>query len=183
MRQITATIKGVSPYAQGRFHNTEKLSKESHDAYEKRTWRERLNYDKNENVFIPPMAFKNCVAECAKYLSIQIPGKGKATYTKHFKAGLIVPEPLVLPIKKDDVAGQWMHVPSDGRTGGTKRVLKCFPVMPEWGGDVTFLILDDTITIDVFKDHLRQAGQFIGVGSFRPINNGYFGRFEVVGIK
>jgi hypothetical protein len=39
--------------------------------------------------------------------------------------------------------------------------------------------LDDTITEEVFKLHIEQAGQFIGLGSFRPRNNGYYGRFKV----
>jgi len=179
MREAVATLKSVSPYSQSRFYNTEKLNKENHADYEKRTWRDRLHVNKDGFVFVPPMAFKNCLSEAAKYLSIQIPGKGKATYTKHFEAGVLCMDPLILPIKKDDVEGEWLHVPSDGRRGGTKRVEKCFPVIHEWNGDVVFHILDDTITEDVFENHLIQAGQFIGLGRFRPRNNGYYGRFSV----
>ena len=36
-----------------------------------------------------------------------------------------------------------------------------------------------TTAQDVFSYHLKQAGMFIGVGTFRPRNGGYFGRFEV----
>jgi len=178
MKQAIVKITGITPYGQGRYHNTEKLNKEGHDAYEKRTWREKLHVNKDGYVFVPPMAFKNCLAECAKFLSIQIPGKGKATYTKHFEAGVMVSDPLVLNVKKEDVPGLWLHVPSDGRRGGSKRVMKCFPHIDEWGGEVTFYILDETITKDVFEDHIRQAGQFIGIGYFRPRNNGYWGRFD-----
>jgi hypothetical protein len=179
MREAVATLKSASPYSQSRYYYTEKLDKENHADYEKRTWRDRLHANKDGFVFIPPMAFKNCLSEAAKYLSIQIPGKGKATYTKHFEAGVLCMDPLVLPIKKDDVEGEWLHVPSDGRRGGTKRVEKCFPVIHEWSGDVIFHILDNTITEDVFENHLTQAGQFIGLGRFRPRNNGYYGRFSV----
>jgi hypothetical protein len=49
------------------------------------------------------MAFKNCLAEIAKYLSLQIPGKGKTTYTKHFEAGVMVLDGLALPERKDTV--------------------------------------------------------------------------------
>jgi len=125
------------------------------------------------------MAFKNCVSEVAKYLSVQIKGKGKSTYTKHFEAGLLVMDPLVLPIKRDDVEGEWLFVPSDGKRGSGKRVDRCFPLIREWSGDVTFYVLDDIITPEVFEEHLRQAGNFIGIGRFRPRNNGYYGRFKV----
>ena len=179
MKTVIATLKSVSPYSQSRFHNTPKNEKESSDDYEKRTWIERCHYNKDGTVFIPPMAFKNCISEIAKYLAMQIPGKGKSTYTKHFESGVLVTDPLVLPFKRKDVEGEWLHVPSDGRRGGTKRVLKCFPVFHEWAGDVSYYLLDDTITEDVFKYHLEQAGKFIGIGRFRPRNNGYYGRFEV----
>ena len=179
MRQIIATLKSSSPYSQSRFHNVPKLDKENHDDHEKRTWMKRLHINDDGNVFIPPMSFKNCIAECAKYLSVQIPGKGKATYTKHFEAGMLVMDPLVLDIKEKDVPGEWLHVPSDGRRGGTRRVMKCFPQIKEWAGDVIFYILDDTITEEVFKYHLEQAGKFIGIGRFRPRNNGFYGRFDV----
>lgn len=179
MKQCLATLEGVSPYSQSRFHNTEKLDKEGHDAYEKRTWKNRLHVTEGGNVFIPPMAFKNCLSECAKYLAMQIPGKGKSTYTKHFVSGVLITDPIELPIKVEDVDGEWLHVPSDGVRGGTKRVLKCFPYIPQWKADVMFYIFDDTITQDVFKYHLDQAGKFIGIGRFRPKNNGYYGRFKI----
>jgi hypothetical protein len=181
MKECIVSLQSVSPYSQSRFHNIDKLEKEGPDDYEKRTWKHRLHVNNDGFVFIPPMAFKNCLSECAKYLSVQIQGKGKSTYTKHFEAGVLVMEPLVLPIKDDDVKGEWLHVPSDGRRGGTKRVLKCFPYIPEWSGDVSFYIFDETITEEIFRYHLDQAGKFIGIGRFRPRNNGFYGRFQIVG--
>jgi hypothetical protein len=44
---------------------------------------------------------------------------------------------------------------------------------------VEFLVLDETITQDVFAEHLTEAGRFIGIGRFRPRSNGYYGRFTV----
>lgn len=183
MKTIIATLESVSPYSQSKYHGTEKLSKESSSDYEKRTWRERLHVNANGNVFIPPMAFKNCLSEVAKFLGIQIPGKGKSTYTKHFEAGVLVTDALVLDVKKDDVPGEWLFVPADGVRGSGKRVEKCFPVINSWKGEVTFHILDDTITTEVFEQHLKEAGNFIGIGRFRPRNNGFYGRFAVKKIK
>ena len=181
MRRVVATIEGITPLSQGRFHETEKLPKEAADDYERRTWRNRLHTDKAGMVFIPPMAFKNCVRDAAKYISMGIPGKGKATYTKHFKSGIMVLEGLTLPIHKDDVEGEWLFVPSDGRVGGGKRVKKCFPRIDEWGGDVEFHIVDDVITPEVFEHHLKEAGSFTGIGRFRPSSDsgGFYGRFIV----
>ncbi|CAK0156107.1 hypothetical protein [Burkholderia pseudomallei] len=179
MKTAIATIKGVSPYSQSKHYSTEKLPKELAKDYEMRTWRDRLHATDDGTVFIPPMSFKNCLSEAAKFLSLQIPGKGKATYTKHFEAGVLVTDALHLNIKKDDVPGEWLFVPADGIRGSGKRVEKCFPVIHQWSGDVTFHILDETITRDVFEHVLTQAGAFIGIGRFRPRNNGFYGRFKL----
>jgi hypothetical protein len=142
-----------------------------------------MHYDENGDVFIPPLAFKNCIAEAAKYLSIQIPGKGKSTYTKFFEAGVTVIDPVPLGVNKDDVKGEALFVPSDGKRGSGKRVTKIFPFINKWKADVSFYVLDETITDDVFRHHLEEAGKFIGVGSFRPRNNGVCGRFVVEDMK
>jgi hypothetical protein len=183
MHIATVKLKSVSAYSQSRFHDVPHLDKETHDDHEKRTWMERLHSTEDGRVYIPPMAFKNCLSEAAKFLAMQIPGKGKATYTKHFEAGVLVLEPLVLPALKKDVPGEWYFVPSDGKRGSGGRVKKCFPVVAQWAGEVVFHVLDDTITEDVFRHHICEAGKFIGIGRFRPRNNGFYGRFEVVSVK
>ena len=183
MKKATVKLKSVSPYSQSKHYDVDKLEKESHVDYEKRTWKNRCHVDKDGIVFIPPMAFKNCLAEAAKYLSIQIPGKGKATYTKHFEAGVLVTEPLSLGVHIDDVNGEALFVPADGKRGGSRRVTKYFPYITEWEGKVDFMILDETITKNVFADVIEQAGKFIGIGRFRPRNNGYYGRFAIESVK
>ncbi|MFH1719067.1 MAG: hypothetical protein ABIF19_17065 [Planctomycetota bacterium] len=183
MHTATVTLKSAvgSSYSQGRHysHSVPVLNKERPDDYETRTWRNRMHVTDDGRVFIPPMAFKNCLSEAAKFLGIQIPGKGKATFTKNFEAGVMVVDPLVLDIKAKDVEANWLFVPASGRRGDGKRVMRCFPLIKQWGGVVTFHIVDDTITQEIFEQHLIEAGKLIGIGVFRPRNNGYFGRFTV----
>jgi hypothetical protein len=106
MKTAICELQSISPYSQSKFYETDKLPKERPDDYEARTWRDRLHVTPEGFVYIPPMAFKNCLSSVAKYLSIQIPGKGKSTFTKHIEAGVLVTESLILPIKKEDVAGE-----------------------------------------------------------------------------
>jgi len=183
MRRFVTELESISPHSQGRFHATPKLDKELADAYEDRTWRERLHVDETGQVIITPMMLKNCLSDTAKFLSMQIPGKGKQTYTKHFEAGILVLEPIPLGIKKDEVLKVTIPVPSDGRRGGTKRVTKHFPTITHWKGKAEIHVLDDTITKDVLMEHLVAAGTFIGMGTFRPRNNGINGRFRVLSLK
>ena len=79
MKEYLVSLESVSTYGQSRFHNTPREEKESHEDYEKRTWRNKCHANEDGFIFIPPMQFKNCVSGAAKYLSIQIPGKGKQT--------------------------------------------------------------------------------------------------------
>jgi len=180
---VTATchLSSASVYSQSRPYQVEKKPRETPADYEKRTWKERMHLsEKNPGkIVIPAMQFKNSLAECAKYMSQQIPGKGKATYTKHFEAGVIIMDSMELDIKADDVNGETVFVPSSGKRGDGNRVYKTFPKIPSWSGVIAFTIFDHTITEEVFKTHLGQAGQFIGIGRWRPRNNGMYGRFTV----
>lgn len=182
---ITATVKleSISPYSQSRYHEVPKQDRENPDDYEKRTWRERLHTDKDGNVLIPATALKNCLSEAAKFLSKQIPGKGKATYTKHFEAGVMVIDSPQIGIKKDDVRGNWLFLNADGKPGSGKRVKRCLPTIDQWSATAEFHILDRTVTEPVFKEHLEAAGMFIGIGQHRPRNRGSFGRFKVKSVK
>ncbi len=178
MRSCTVSLESTSPYSQGKHITEEKKDRELPKDYEARTWRHRLHTDDTGNVVIPPMSFKNCLTEAAKFLGLQIPGKGKATYTKHFEAGIMVTEPMPLGIPADTVPGEWLFVPSDGQRGSGKRVDRCFPKIEKWSGKVTFYILDPVIGNEVFEKVLTEAGKFVGIGRFRPACNGYYGRFR-----
>lgn len=171
-----------SPMSWSRFHNTPKLERESHDDHEKRTWNQRFHKTADGRVMIPPTAFKNCLDGAAKYLGLKIPGKGNSTYTKHFVAGVLVVEPLILDVQAESLPGDWVFVPANGVKGDGKRVTKCFPMLYEWEGTVEFHIYDDTVTRSVFERVLENAGQFIGLGRFRPQNGGYYGRFDILDI-
>lgn len=184
MKTFRATLQSSAPYSQSKFYKVDRLEREQNDAYEERTWAERLHYDAvTQEVFIPPMAWKNCLSEAAKYLSMPIKGKGKTTYTKHIESGILVVDRTMLGVKKADVRGDWQFVPADGKRGSGKRVMKCFPVIDSWDATVDFMVFDEIVTMPVFREHLKTAGDFIGIGRFRPRNNGYYGRFLIVDVQ
>lgn len=183
MKIAVCKLKSTSAYSQSRPMAQEKPENETHEEMDLRMWRGRMHVTEDGQVFIPPMSFANSLKEAAKYLSIKIPSGGKATYTKHFEAGVLVSEPLVLPIKAEDVKYERLFVPSDGRRGGGSRVWRHFPIIPSWSGTVSYYVLDDVINEDVFTRVLSAAGQFIGIGRFRPRNCGYYGRYEATEVK
>ena len=185
MKTVTAKLKSISPMGQSKAFSSKKETGESHDHFEDRCWRERMHVDDNGEISIPPMAIKNCLSDCAKFLSETVAGKGKATYTKHFEAGVMVVEPGKLNIKAKDIQPLRLHVPSDGRKGGTTRVWKNFPCIPKWECEIEIILLDPLLigNTDKVKEYLEHAGKFIGIGFFRPRRGGYWGRFEVIEFK
>lgn len=183
MKTAIATLTSLSPYSQSKPIASDRKKGETAEDHEKRCWRERMHVNSDGIVFIPPMAFKNALSEAAKFLGMQIPGKGKSTYTKHFEAGVLVTDGPTLGVKKDDVEGEWLFLNSDGVRGSGKRVWKCYPVIPSWRVEVTYHVLDPVITEDVFRQILEESGSFIGLGRFRPRNNGYYGRFKVEDVR
>jgi hypothetical protein len=190
MKMYRVALQGTTPMLSGRQYIVPKLPRENAAEYEERTWRERLHKNERGEVVLSPLMVKNCLRDVAKYLSEQIPGKGKSTYTKHFKSGVMVFEPALLrdakgnTIKAAEVEPLWLNVPSDGQTGGTKRVPKAFPQIEKgWKAEVEVSVLDEIITKDVLVRHLTQAGNFVGFGAMRVANGGISGRFQVADIK
>lgn len=191
MKTCIAHLRSLSPYSQSKHYAKDKLQGESEDDHYRRTWRNHMHSNQDGECFIPPGAFKNCLSEAAVFLSISIPGGGKSKYTKHFEAGVIVVKPLMLGIKRENVDCECLFLPSDGKRGGSKRVDKYYPYFPSWEGTVEFLIIDDTVlqtsvtdkTKTVLEQVLYGAGQYIGIGRFRPRKNGWYGRFCIEGLQ
>lgn len=180
MRICKLSIEGTSPYSQSRQHEEPKLEKETHDDYDRRTWRSKLTTDNNGVVVIPGIAIKQALDRAAQMLSLQVPGKGKATYTKSFVSGVSVFEDVALGIHRDNVASIRISANADGRRGSGKRVPRIFPVIPApWAGEVDVYILDDTLPDQVFQQVAVAAGKLVGVGRFRPQNGGSNGRFKI----
>jgi len=177
LRICTVTFRGTAPYSASRAHEAPKLSKETPDAYEQRTWREKAHIE-NGRVVIPPMAFKFAVDRAAKLLGRQIPGKGKATYTKFFESGVIVFEAVDIA-SEEAIQLERVHANADGIRGSGKRVWRNFPRVDEWGGWVQFHVIADEIIPEVFEEAVRYAGVAVGLGRFRPERGGFFGRFTV----
>lgn len=177
------TLKSNSPYSQSRHHMEPKKPKESPDAYDKRTWRFHCHADEQGQIFIPGNQFKQALRDAAEYLSEKIAGKGNSTYTKHFTAGVMVLKDLPVGVNVKDVKEFCGPMNADGKRGSGKRVMRSYPIIPTWRGDVEFIILDSVITRDIFERVLREAGNLIGVGRWRPRMGGMNGRFIVEKVK
>ena len=123
MLQVEADLIGVSPLSFSKQITEKRKPKEAWEAYEARTWREKLHYDEKGEVYIPAQAIKLALENAGSYMA-ENPGKERSSksYGPIFKRGLLIVEPLMLGIKKDKVESIIIPVPSDGKRGGGRQI-------------------------------------------------------------
>ena len=63
------------------------------------------------------------------------------------------------------------------------RVIVIRPRWDEWETEFILEVDNDTITKQMVNTIIEYAGQYVGIGSFRPTNNGPFGRFMLTELK
>ncbi|KKM99274.1 hypothetical protein LCGC14_1149490 [marine sediment metagenome] len=179
------TVVGISDLMFGMYVSERKKDDETHDQHERRTWRKKVAVATDGQCFLQPFALKNGLESASQWLSLKIPGESRKTFTKRFIAGILVVDKLLLykadgsRITLDDVEGRELFVPSDGKRGGSKRVIKIFPTITEWRADAVVHVFDNKITGDVMERHLDAFGKFIGFGSMRVQNGGINGRCAI----
>lgn len=207
MIEVSVRIQGVSPYSGSKYIDPElfpKLKGETADAWDARLWRERLHIkhvpeciaERKKAVAGQSKTMPRCADGCRILLPSQgfvlmlrkacamrgekIAGRGQKTYKDSFMAGLMCDQDADTGISanSEEIEMLKLHVPSDGKTGGGKRVMRRFPVIQTWSCEAAYTILDPTIIESVFRDHLQTAGLLVGLGRFRPERGGYYGRFQ-----
>jgi hypothetical protein len=176
-RICIAEIKGLSPYSQSKVMESAKQPKESGDAYDERCWREHAHVDSKGICYIPAAAFKKSLEGAATRLRERIPGKGQSEFGKHFKGGVMIMENPSLGVKAKNLKCEKIYANADGKSGSGSRVWRRYPLFQNWSCTVRFVILDDTITKEVFERHLEEAGHVVGIGRWRAENGGMYGRF------
>ena len=183
MRTVTYNVTGVSPYSPSRPISflIARKNKESPEEFEERTWPLKAHADDQTGIaYIPPMAFKMSLTTAAERAGVKVKGKGNRTYGAYIKSGVIPVENAWLDVPRDKFRKEPVFCSALGKSSGVgTRVIRYFPVLDEWKTKITFQVVDDSIPHDIIDSAMREAGQLIGVGRFRPANGGYFGRFEV----
>jgi hypothetical protein len=185
MRHCRVWLENVpgSPYSQSAKHDTPMLDRESHEDYDKRTWRDKCTVNKDGQVCIPAMALKQAIDTAAYKLGEKLKGRRGATFKGFFASGFFcdsdVPISNGRPLKPEDGECKLISANADGVRGSGKRVPRRFPEFEKWQGVAQFTIIDDVITEPIFEQHVRAAGMVVGIGRFRPENGGMNGRFRI----
>jgi glutaredoxin-related protein len=186
MKKFKCSIEGKTPYMQHRmddqkledWEKNRKLIIERDDvAKEDQIRAEFHSYQDKDGFFIPTEHLKGCLIGGGALVKSKVGNSKKSM--KNIVAGMFFIEETKLRLPKDYIIDKRSAVNRNVKA----RVICIRPKWDEWKADFTLLIDNDTITKETVKEIIEQAGNFIGIGSFRPTNNGSFGRFSLKSIK
>lgn len=180
VRTATVYLVATSRYSQNGVVMSKKMPREGNEEFELRTWKERAHI-RDRTMYIPGMQVRQAIIGAAALNPMK--KQGKQQWKNTLLSGILPIKDIQLDLSYDDIPGEWVYVPSNGKPGGGSRVWKCFPYVDNWEGEVTFGITNRSITSDIFQQYLGEAGLFVGLGRWRPQKGGMYGKFKVKDIK
>ena len=180
MKKYEAEVKGISPYLMHKFglEESQLKTKPNVGSPDYATQAEDALYRLPDGtIYVPATQIHGALIEAGKQMKVV--GKGKATYSKLFGSFIMLaPDALVMTNQNWEVDTRAVVVPA---TKG--RIARHRPKFVDWGLKFELHILDDEIHESVVKEGLERAGNYAGIGDFRPQKKGPFGRFQVTSFK
>lgn len=182
MKEFKVEISGVTPYMQHRmddkkleeWEKNRKFIIERDDVSKEDMIRAEFHsYSDKDGFYIPSDHLIGAFINAGALVKSKV-GNGKKSM-KNIVAGMfsIKEEKLRLP-KEYEI---------DKRSAVNRnikaRIICIRPKWNDWKAKFTLQVDNDTITKETVEQIIVYSGQYIGIGSFRPTNNGRFGRFKV----
>ena len=174
MKTYEVEIKGVTPLLFNKFNEadiSDKVKKRTGAVADKNV-EDKLYKTDDGQVYTPATHLIGCIGNAAK--EFKIPGKRTSTYSKLVASSISV-EPFAIVHKKQkwDVFSISAVIPA---TRGRAMVHR--PRLNEWALAFTMGV-DDGVPEETLKNILDHAGQYVGIGDWRPQKRGQFGKFIV----
>lgn len=186
MKQFSVEIEPVTPYMQHRmddlkleeWEKNRKMIIEREDvAKEDQVRAEFHSYSDKDGFFMPTEHLIGAFIGAGAMVKSKVGNSKKSM--KNIVAGMfsIKEEKIRLP-KEYEI---------DKRSAVNRNIkARVICIRPKWSNykaKFTLLVDNDTVTKETVKEIIENAGNFIGIGSFRPVNNGKFGRFRLVSLR
>lgn len=170
IRVFHVGVKGVAPLLQHRYAD-EKQDDSPKQVAGKRDYSKEAElalYKSPEGeIYQPSSHIEGAMLKAAA--NFQIGGRGKKTYKDLFKSAVIV-APFAIPHKNP----KW-EVDRRPVIVNRGRIMRERPMFTEWELEFDVQVMDEQIPNSVVNAILTFAGQYVGIGDYRP----KFGRFIV----
>jgi len=182
MKKYKIQIKGITPYMQHRMDdqkleewekNRKQIIERDDVAQEDLTRALFHSYHDDKGFYVPSEHIKGALINAGAMVKAKVGNTRKSM--KNIVAGMFFIEEEKIRLHDDFVIDKRSAVNKNIKA----RVIAIRPKWENWLLDFTLLVDNETITKETIKEILKNAGQYIGIGSFRPTNNGSFGRFEI----
>ena len=166
MVKIKVKVKGKAPLLMNKFvYEAEKPSRAKkvyvpEDEAEKKTYRVGEG-----NLYLPSTHFKASMVKAATDFKMT----GRKTYKDYVKSGVFIePVEIVLDQQEYEIHAEPVVIQR-------ARVMSWRPKFKEWSCEFMIEITDEMVNQSTLKEILVAAGQYKGVGDYRP----EYGRFDI----
>jgi len=173
-KTYSVEIEGITPYLQNQFSDMDSLEttkkkviKTSVPKAEDKAYKTAAG-----KYYIPSVQLERCISVAGKSFK----GKGRSSLSTVLSAMVtIMPTEII-----DFTPQQYVEDKQTGVNPNTKgRVVIVRPRYDNWKAKFQLTVDTDDIPDGIMEDILRHAGNFVGIGDFRPMKNGKFGRYSV----
>lgn len=177
-------IEGVTPYMQHRMDDV-KL-----EAWEKNRKhiieRPDINQEdlkralfhsyqlKDGRFFLPSEHLRQAFINGGGYLKSKVGVKTKSMKSIIAAILMVNPEEIILP--EFDVIDKRSAVNRNIKG----RIIVVRPKWMNWKAEFDMVLDNETITEETIRELIATTGNYVGIGSYRPTSNGYFGRFKLI---
>jgi hypothetical protein len=187
MKKYIVKIKGVTPYMQHRM-DTQKLEDweknrglimERQDISDPDAVRAEYHCYRNKDgkCYIPSEQIRGALINAGSYVKAKVGGRSKSMKQIVAAMFMVAPEEILLP----DYDAIDKRSAVNHKVKG--RIITIRPKWNSWEAEFTLEISERSITTETIKSIIEYAGNYVGIGSYRPTHNGMFGRFELISIN
>lgn len=184
MKTYKIKIQGLTPYLQHRMDDQKLESWEKSrgqiierpDIALEDLKRAEFHCYRNSNgsCFIPADHLRGAFITAGSSVKGKV-GNGRSKSMKQVVAAMFMVSPDHIELPDFDTIDKRSAVNRNVKA----RVIVIRPKWSTWSVEFELNVMNDTITKETVKEIIEYAGNFVGIGSFRPTNNGMFGRFEI----
>lgn len=181
------TIKGLTPYMQHRMDdqkleqwekNRKHIIERPEVSHEDAVRAEYHCYRNTDGkCFIPADQLRMALINGGGYLKSKVGAKTKSMKSIIAAMFMVAPEEILLP--DYDLIDKRSAVNRNIKA----RVITVRPKWSEWQVTFTMEVGEKSITRETITELISTTGNYVGIGSYRPTNNGSFGRFELIDLK
>ncbi len=177
-------IEGLTPYMQHRMDDVkleawEKNRKqiiERPDVNQEDLVRAEFHAYRNPEgkLYLPSEHLRIALINGGGYLKSKVGTKTKSMKSIIAAVLMVSPEEIILP--EYDVIDKRSAVNRNVKA----RVMVIRPKWLKWEAEFDMILDNGTLTKEMITELINVTGNYVGIGSYRPTNNGYFGRFKLI---